>query len=107
MEKDMSNELATPTYIGDLGHGLIRRWSTKADQAKIAHLLATVYRDSADEPPNVRASDTVRILMSPGFPLMGPEDFAVVEDTSQPERPLVACTCLFRHRWSYGGIPFS
>lgn len=102
----MSNLLATPTYVGNLGEGLIRRWSTKADQEKIAHLMGSVYRDSADEPLNIYAVDQARIVMSPGFPLMGPGDFALIEDTSQPECPLVACTCLWRHRWSYGGIPF-
>ncbi len=102
----MSTQLAEPNYVENLGDGLIRRWSTKADQAKIAQLLGSVYRDSPDEPLNVQAVDTARILMSPGFPLMGPGDFAVVEETSKPERPLVACTCLFRHQWSYGGIQF-
>ena len=67
----MSNQLAEPTYVGDLDNGLIRRWSTQADQEKIAQLLGVVYRNSEDEPVNVRTIDTIRILMRPGFPLMG------------------------------------
>ena len=102
----MSSLLAAPTYVGDLGHGLIRRWSTAADQAKIVDCLATVFRPSADAPLNVRAADEVRILMGGAHPFMGPEDWAIVEDASQPERPVVACTCCWSHTWSYGGIPF-
>ncbi|CAN5581318.1 hypothetical protein BH10CHL1_BH10CHL1_49380 [soil metagenome] len=90
----------------DLGEGLICRWSTQADQEKIGYLLGTAFRDSEDEPPNPRMMDQARLLMSPNFPFMGPEDFAVVEDTSQPDRPIVACTCLWRHTWSYAGIEF-
>ncbi len=102
----MSTHLADPTYAEDLGHGLIRRWSTPADQEKIAHCLGTVFRNSAEAPLNVRAMDETRVMMSPGFPFMGPGDVAIVEDTSLPERPVVACTFCWSHRWSYGGIPF-
>lgn len=42
--------------------------------------------------------------MSDGFPLMGGGDFAVVEDRSKPDQPIVACTCCWRRVWSYGGI---
>jgi hypothetical protein len=102
----LSTILAWPTYAGDLGGGLVRRWSTPADQGKIAHLLGMVHRDSPDEPLNLRAADVARVLMSEGFPFMGPGDWAVVEDRGRPDRPLVACTCLWRLQWRYGGIPF-
>jgi hypothetical protein len=98
--------LADPGYVGDLGDGLIRRWSTTADLEKIAHLFATVFRDSPDKPLNVAGGDEARVFMSEGFPLMGAGDFAVVEDTSTAERPIVACTCHWRRQWSYGGIAF-
>ena len=45
--------------------------------------------------------------MSGTHPLMGPGDFALVEDQSKPHNPLVACTCLWRHTWEYEGIPFA
>lgn len=102
----MSALLAEPTYVGDLGHGLLRRWSTAADQEKIAHLLSRVYRDSPDDPLNMGVIDETRIMMSPGFPFMGPGDYAIVEDTSKPGHPVVATTCSWSHRWSYGGISF-
>ncbi len=101
----MSTQLSDPTYTGDLGGGLIRRWSTRADQAGIAHLLSHVFRDGPDDPPNVRSADVARILLNGDFPYMGPGDFAVVEDTGRPGSPIVACTCLWRLRWRYGGIP--
>ncbi|MCB0062539.1 MAG: GNAT family N-acetyltransferase, partial [Caldilineaceae bacterium] len=91
----------------DLGHGLILRWSTPADIEKIATLTGNVFRNKEDAPPNVRMMDQMRIIMRGDHPFMTPEEFAVVEETSKPERPLVACTCLWQHKWSYAGIPFT
>ncbi len=99
-------ELASADYIGDLGDGLIRRWSTEADIEKIAWLLGSVFRNEKDELPNPRQVGEARLVLQPPFPYMTSDDAAVVEDTSQPSRPLVACTYFWRHRWSYGGIPF-
>lgn len=102
----MSIQLDDPTFVGDLGNGLIRRWSTAADQPEIGHLMATVFRNSEDAPIRLSEIDASRIFMSGNFPFMGPGDFAVVEDTNRQAHRLVACTCLFRHQWSYAGIPF-
>lgn len=102
----MSTHLADPTYVGDLGNGLSCRWSTKADQTRIGEFMGTVFRHSADEPLNIRTADEVRIFMSEGFPFMEAGDIAIVEDWNEPDHPVVACTCLWRHRWSYGGIEF-
>jgi hypothetical protein len=101
----MTTSLADPNHQNDLGGGLIRRWSTAADTEKIGLLLSTVHRDSADEPLNVISQDLARIFMSGNFPFMDAGDFAVVEDTSHPDRPIVACTCLWRHQWRYADIP--
>jgi hypothetical protein len=102
----MSAQLAESNYIGELGDGLIRRWSTQADQPEIGHLMATVFRNSQDDPLHPSEVDQSRLMMGPDFPFMGPGDFAVVEDTRRQEHSIVACTCLFRHQWSYAGIPF-
>jgi hypothetical protein len=102
----MPTSLAEPTYIGDLGNGLIRRWSVSADEPGIAHLMGSVFRGSPDGPFNQRRADVARILMSEEFPYMGPGDFAIVEDTNKQGNPIVACTCLWRLRWRYGGIAF-
>lgn len=98
--------LAAPDYVGDLGDGLIRRWSTAADAAKIGQCLSMVYRSSPDAPANLRAQDEARVYMNTDFPFMGPNDFAIVEDTTRPGAPVVAATCFFRHEWSYAGIRF-
>ena len=102
----MSIQLADPTYLGDLGGGLVCRWSTAADQERVGQLMGSVFRNSLAEPVNVRTADEARVFMSDGFPFTGPGDFALVEDRSQPEWRLVACTCFWRHRWSYGAIDF-
>ncbi len=102
----MADGLAAADYVGDLGSGLVRRWSTAADVEKIAHCTATVFRHHADEPPNEAVANECRVMLSPGFPLMGPGDFALVEDTNLPERPVVACLCCWSHRWNLGGVSF-
>jgi GNAT superfamily N-acetyltransferase len=99
-------ELASAEYVGELGDGLVRRWSTAADEEKIGLCLATVFRHKPDDPLNQSMVNRAAIMFSSGFPLMGPGDFALVEDTSRPERPIIACTCYWSQRWSYGGIPF-
>ena len=102
----MTDGLAAADYIGDLGNGLVRRWSTPADVEKIALCTGIVFRHHADEPPNEAVANECRVMLSPGFPLMGPGDFAVVEDTNLPERPVVACLCCWSHRWNLGGVSF-
>jgi len=97
---------ASTEHVESLGGGLIRRWTSAADTEKFAVLIGTVFRDPDDELPASRPMVEARLMMRPSFPYMTPYDVAVVEDTSKPERPLVACTCLWRHTWSYGGIPF-
>jgi GNAT superfamily N-acetyltransferase len=102
----MSEQLAAATYVGDLGDGLICRWSTAADMPKIAQSMGAIYRDGPERPFSPRAMDIARVLMAGDFPYMGPGDFALVEDVSKPERPVVAYTCFWRLRWRYGDIEF-
>ncbi len=102
----MSAETADHTYHRDLGEGLILRWSTPRDTEDIAQLTSSVFRDKADEPLNTPLANLMRELMSGRHPVMGPGDFALVEDTQKQGNPLVACTCLWRHTWEYEGIPF-
>lgn len=102
----MSSALPAPDYSGDLGDGLVRRWSTAADLDKIARCMATVFRGDAGEPLSPLHWARMDLAFNTPFPLMGAEDCAVVEDTSRPDRPIVATACLWRQRWSFGGIPF-
>jgi hypothetical protein len=102
----MSSALAAPDYAGDLGDGLVRRWSTAADLDKIAHCMATVFRSDAAGPLSPLHRARMDLAFHSAFPLMGAGDCAVVEDTGHPDRPIVATAWLWRQRWSYGGIPF-
>lgn len=102
----MSAEAAHQSYRRDLGDGLLLRWSTSDDTENIAQLVGTVFRDRDDEPLNEPLAYMMRELMSGTHPLMGPGDFALVEDVHKRGNSLVACTCLWRHTWEYEGIPF-
>lgn len=94
------------SYRRDLGEGLVLRWSTAEDTERIATLLGTVYRDKADDPPNSNAMRNTRGMMNGDYPLMGPDGFGLIEDTSREGNPVVASTCLWKHTWTYEGIPF-
>lgn len=91
----------------DFGNGLVMRWSTAEDTERIANLHGLVHRDAAGDPPNNTAMRVILRLMNGDHPFMGSHDFAVIEDTSREGNPVVACTCLWKHTWTYEGIPFS
>ncbi len=105
-EGTMSSALAGPDYTGDCGSGLVRRWSTAADLDKIAHCMATVFRGDEGKPLSPLHWARMELAFTTAFPLMDAGDCAIVEDTSHADRPIVATACLWRQRWSYGGIPF-
>ncbi len=95
----------SPTYRRDLGAGLVLRWSTVADVERITDLYSHVFRENAEEPLNRRIVAWTRDMMSGRHPLLGPGDFALVEDTERGA--VVAATCLMETTWQYGEIPFS
>ncbi len=101
-----SHEAAAATYLRDLGNGLLLRWSTAADTANIAQLVAFVFRDKESDPPNEGMNTEVHELMSGKNPLMGPGDYGIIEDTQKEGNPIIACTCLWLNHWEYEGIPF-
>ncbi|HXZ03825.1 MAG TPA: GNAT family N-acetyltransferase, partial [Ktedonobacteraceae bacterium] len=102
----MPTHPAAAGYRRELGGGLLQRWSTPEDTENIAQLCGLVFREKEDEPFNIRMMESVHRQMSGNFPLMGPGDYAVIEDTNKEENPLVACTCLWRREWEYDGIAF-
>ncbi|HEU5102321.1 MAG TPA: GNAT family N-acetyltransferase [Roseiflexaceae bacterium] len=102
----MAIEQAAASYRRDLGDGLVLRWSKPDDAERLAQLMGTVWRASADAPPNPRLMEVVRRHMRGEYPLVGPGDCALVEDTQQPSRSIVACAFLWREEWSYEDIPF-
>ena len=94
---------ADAAYVRDLPDGLRLRWSTPADVDRLADLYSEVMRDRADDPPNTAIAAWTRDMMSGRHPLIGPGDFALVED--RQTGTIVAATCLLRQTWAVGGIP--
>jgi hypothetical protein len=99
--------VTSPAFRRELGDGLVLRWSTASDTERIAMLHSLVHRERAEDPPNTNIIRVIRRLMQGDHPLMGPQDFGMIEDTSKEGNPVVACTCLWKHAWTYEGIPFS
>ncbi len=97
-------EMADPGYRRDLGDGLVLRWSTGADADALAKMYGIVFRPSETAPLNIRAMAWARDMLSGNDPLIGPDGFALVEDTTTGE--VVAATCLLREAWEYDGIRF-
>jgi GNAT superfamily N-acetyltransferase len=90
----------------ELGDGLILRWSIAEDTERIAALHGLVHREQADAPPNTHYIRQIRGLMNGDYPLMGSQDFGIIEDTSKEGNPVVASTCFWKQTWAYEGIPF-
>jgi len=101
----MMTERAAASYRRDLGDGLVLRWSSADDADGVALLMGTVWRENADQPPNPRMMEAARRHLRGGHPLLGPGDTALVEATTLPGRPIVACASLWREDWTYEGIP--
>ena len=93
-----------PTYTRDLGEGLRLRWSQQADGARIGNLYSTVFRRDKDDVPNNGIHHWTNELISGNHPLIGSNDFAIVEDTATGI--VVASTCLMQAEWNYDGIRF-
>ena len=87
-----------------LPEGLVLRWSSVDDTERIADLIGAVYRSGPQAPPNAHSMALIRLLMRGDHPLMTPRDFALVEDVASGR--IVACACLWRQTWTYGGVPF-
>jgi hypothetical protein len=96
--------LDNPRYRRSLGDGLILRWSTAADAAGLERLYSHVFRDNAEAPLNADVCAYANDCLSGRHPLIGPGDFALVEDTRQGT--IVSATNLLAQTWEYEGIPF-
>ena len=96
--------LSEASYRRSLGDNLVLRWSTAADAEQLGQLYSHVFRDSADAPLNMYTVAWTHDLFSGRHPLIGPGDFALVEDTRQ--HTIVSATCLLTQIWEYEGIPF-
>ena len=84
--------LSDGAYRCDLGDGLVVRWATAGDADRLTQFFSLVYRDAPDEPPLSLPAAFARDLLSGYHQLIGPTDFAVVEDTRNGA--LAATNCL-------------
>ena len=100
----MQKELGDAAYRRELGGGLVLRWSTAADVENIGQLYSFVFRNKPEDPPNQPMNIWTHDLMSGRHPLIGPGDFAVVENTDGGG--IVAASCLLRQTWQYDQIAF-
>ncbi|MEM7531288.1 MAG: GNAT family N-acetyltransferase [Chloroflexota bacterium] len=103
----MYTNKAHPLYKEYLMHGLVARWSTRADINNIADLMGRVHQGSVDTPRNGRVMDQIYRHSRKDFPIAGTDVFAIIEDTTKEGNPVVACANLWEHQWSYGGISLS
>jgi len=99
------NALSDDAYRRDLGDGLVLRWSTAEDTERLAEFYSWVFRDTAQSPQNTRIIVWVRDMMSGRHPLIGPTDFALVENTHEgTPANIVAATCLLSQTWRYADL---
>ena len=96
--------MSTTVPSRDLRGGLILRWATVADSDRLAEFNAHAFRDEQAQPPNPWDRARIRELMSGRHPLVGAEDFVLVEDSATGA--VVSSACLMWQRWEYEGIPF-
>ena len=94
--------LSAPGYRRDLGGGLVLRWSTAADTEPLNAMYAEAFRREKDAPQLPTAGRWVRDMTSGRHPLIGPGDFALVEDTDRGR--VVSATCLMNQVWEYEGV---
>ena len=88
----------------DLGGGLLLRWATADDTERIAEFNARAFRDEQEQAPLPWDRALIRELMSGRHPLVGADDFVLVEDRATGA--VVSSACLMWQRWEYEGIPF-
>jgi len=93
-----------PTFLRDLGDGLVMRRAVAADADALLALHAATFREEETGEPTVRLAGWTRDLMSGDHPTFRPGDFTLVEDTKSGE--LVSSLNLISQKWSYAGIEF-
>lgn len=96
--------MSPATAPRDLGEGLVLRWATPDDIARVAEFNAYAFRDTPDQDPLPWDRAMIRESMSGRNPLVAAGDYLLIEDTRTGA--VVSSACLIRQRWEYEGIPF-
>jgi hypothetical protein len=100
----MEISMQSNTILRDLGDALILRRSTPADTEKLADFNSKIHSDLGPETSDTRVGVWTRDLMTKAHPTFHPDDFTIVEDTSDGK--IVSSMNLISQIWSYNGIPF-
>jgi len=87
--------------IADLGDGLVLRRATKADADAVAKFNGEVH---GEENYETIIDVLVREMFSGTHPIVGPEDFTVVEEVETGK--IVSSLNLISQTWTYEGIEF-
>ena len=90
--------MSTTVPARDLRDSLILRWATVDDRDRLAEFNAYVFRDEEDQAPLAWDRAWIRELMSGRHPLVGAEDFVLVEDSATGA--VVSSACLMLQRWN-------
>ena len=87
----------------DLGGGLVLRRARPEDSEALAAFNGYVHRSREDGEADESLSIYTRDLMAGALPTVGPSDFTVVEDTSDPKSaaPIVSSLGLISQTWAY------
>jgi hypothetical protein len=91
-----------PTFIRDLGEGLILRRATPEDTDALVRFNAITHSDSS-EPDKYVAGHTYD-LISERLPTFQAGDFTIVEDTATGQ--IVSSLSLISQVWAYEGVSF-
>jgi hypothetical protein len=100
-ENSMATLTNTPTFIRDLGDGLILRRSTPADAEKLGDFNARIHTDT--EEPDPRLAAWTRDLLERPHPTFGTGDFTIIEE--QATGHIVSSLNHISQTWAYEGIP--
>ncbi len=88
----------------DLGDGLVLRWSTPDDIEQIGTQVATVFRQSASDPPREAELLWIKDLSSGRHPMAEANGGLLVEDTRNGT--IAASLWTMRAPWRYGDVTF-
>ena len=96
--------MQSDVFLRDLGNGLSLRRATPADAEKLTEFNSKIHSDLGPDTPDTRVGVWTQDLMTKPHPTFHPEDFTIVEDTSDGK--IVSSLNLISQTWSYDGIPF-
>jgi hypothetical protein len=84
---------------------LVLRTATSADIDALVAFNGAVHTYTPDGSPSQRIMTRVREWLDGSHPLIGPDDFLLVQDTASGQ--IVSSVAVLRQQWAFADIPFS